>query len=246
LQLKVPKKLREISGLAITDDGKLLCHDDESAIVYEFDYKTGKIMRQFSFGSGFLKGDFEGIAVKRDTIYVVSSNGNIYEFPAAPNKGRTPFRLYKTPLSQKNDIEGLEYDPETDCLLLACKGDPGKGYGGKKAIYAFSLKTRELLNPPRFLIALDEVKKHSEADFNPSGIALNPVSGTFFIISADGESIIEIDRNGKLLDQQEILKKVNSQPEGIAFAPDSSLILCNDGQGGTGTMTVYRINSRSN
>ncbi len=238
-QFKLPKKLGEISGLAITDDGKLLCHDDESAIVYQLDYVTGSITRQFAFGSGFLKGDFEGIAVKRDTIYVVNSSGTLFEFREAAEGGRTAFRQYKTSLSQKNDVEGLEYDPQTDCLLLACKGDAGKGYGGYKAVYAFSLKTKELIVPPRFLISLDAVKKTSKGSFNPSGIARHPVSGTFFVISADGESIIEIDSSGKLLGQEEIPKKVNSQPEGIAFAPDNSLLLCNDGQGGTGTLTVY-------
>ena len=239
-QFKLQNKLNEISGLAMTDDGRLFCHDDESAVVYQLDYRRGTVIKRFSLGSGFLEEDFEGIAVKKDTLYMVTSSGNILEFRESPDRGRSAFRLYKTPLSQKNDVEGLEYDPESDCLLLACKGDPGKGFDDHKAVYAFSLRTKKLLETPRFLLSLKDVKKRAvKGNFNPSGIARHPKSGTFFIVSADGESIVEIDRNGKLLAQEHLSKKVNSQAEGIAFAPDLSLLICNDGQGGTGTLTVY-------
>jgi len=241
-QFRLAKKLSEISGLAMTDDGRLICHDDESAMVYQLDYATGSIVKQFVFGSGFLEEDFEGIALKGDTMYVASSGGDIFEFPEVADKGRSSFRLFKTALSQKNDVEGLEYDPETDCLLVACKADAGEHFRGYKAIYAFSLKTKTLLEKPRFLIPLKEVKKESaRGDFNPSGIARHPVSGTIFIVTADGESIIEIDRAGRVLGQEKLPKRTNSQPEGIAFAPDLSLIICNDGQGGTGTLSVYPV-----
>jgi uncharacterized protein YjiK len=244
-QFRLPKRLSEASGLAMSDDGRLFCHDDESATVYQVDYANGKIVKQFSLGSGFLKGDFEGIAIKKDTLYMVESNGNIFAFREGENNSRVKFQMYRTSLSHKNDVEGLEYDPETDCLLLACKGEPSltsgkKKHHGYKAVYAFSLKTYKLLEKPRFLIPLDAVTKSARnGQFNPSGIARHPKSGTYFIITADGESIIELSRDGKILAQQEISKKANSQPEGIAFAPDLSMILCNDGQGGSGTLTVY-------
>jgi uncharacterized protein YjiK len=240
-QFKLPKKLSEISGLAITEEGELLCHDDEQAVVYRLDLRTGKVLGQFSFGSGFLEDDFEGIAVRGDTIYIVNSSGDLFEFPGMPDKKRTSFRLYKTALSSKNDVEGLEYDPVTNCLLLACKGDPGKGFEGDKAVYSFSLATKVLEPSPRFLIDHKKVEKASKGAFNPSGIALHPVSGTFFVISADGHAVIEVDRSGRMLAQQEIPKSVNTQPEGITFAPDNAMILCNDGQGGTGTITRYEV-----
>jgi uncharacterized protein YjiK len=226
----------------MSDDGRLFCHDDESGVVYQLDYSTGEIVKQFSLGSGFVREDFEDIAIKKDTMYLVASNGTLFEFREGNDKGRVDFRVYRTFLSRKNDVEGLEYDPDTDCLLLACKALAGKGLSKYKAVYAFQLKTKKLLKEPRFLIPLENVNQESrKRGFNPSGIARHPRSGTYFIISADGESIIEINDKGKLLAQEAIPKKVNSQPEGITFAPDLSLILCNDGQGGTGTLTVYPL-----
>jgi len=239
-QFRVPPEVSEISGLAMTSDGRLFCHDDESGIVYQLDHKSGKIVKRFSLGSGFLKEDFEGIAIKNDTFFLVASNGNIFEFHEGADRGRVTFIHHRTSLTARNDVEGLEYDPETNCLLLACKGYRGKGHERFKAVYAFSLARRKLLSKPRFLIPIEVVKKKSRrGQFNPSGIAKHPLSGTFFIISADGESIIEINKDGKLLDQAVIPGKVNRQPEGIAFAADGTMFIANDGQGGSGTLTVY-------
>ena len=236
---RLAKPLGEISGLAMMKDGRLFCHDDESPIIYQID-ESGTIVKRFTIGSGFMEEDFEGIAVKEDTLFMVNSSGSIFEFLESGDREHSEFTLFRTPLSRRNDVEGLEYDPETDCLLLACKDEPGDGYDGFKAVYAFSLRTRSLEAKPRFLIPLKEVeKKARKGKFNPSGIALHPVSGTFFIISADGELAIEIDRTGRILDQRKISGKVNSQPEGIVFTKDNTMLIANDGQGERGTLTVY-------
>ncbi|MBX2990666.1 MAG: SdiA-regulated domain-containing protein [Bacteroidetes bacterium] len=235
-QFVLPNKLAEASGLAMTDDGRLFCHDDERAVVYQIDYSNGAVVKQFSLGRFGVRGDFEDIAVVGRLFYLVESNGTIYEFPEAGNGQTVEFRTYTTPLTTKNDVEGLEYDPETHSLLLACKEFPGKGYEGHRAVYSFSLKTKQLLPAPRFLIPLKNIRGK---EFKPSGIARHPKTGTFFIIAARGSTIIEISKEGKILSQQPINRKVNTHPEGIAFAPDLTLILCNDGQGKRGTLILY-------
>jgi len=241
--LTVSNKLNEISGLAMSADGRLFAHDDEDPVVYVLSYTTGEVLKRFTVGSGFMEEDFEGIAVKNDTLFLVTSSGDIFAFQETGDREHTDFQLYGTFLSEKNDVEGLEYDPLTDCLLLACKGDPGKGYGGYKAVYAFSLKDRVLQKEPRFLVPLKNAGGKKHKDFNPSGIALHPEAGTFFILSADGGLIMEIDRNGIILGEEEIPVDTNSQPEGIAFAPDGTMLIANDGQGGKGTVTAYPAES---
>ncbi len=239
-QFILPKRLSEASGLVMTSDGRLFSEEDERGVVYQLDYATGKIIKQFSLGKFGVKGDFEDIAVKGKTFYLMESDGTIYEFPEGADGGSVSFRTYDTFLSAKNDVEGLCYDSETDCLLLLCKGYPGKGYSEYKAVYSFSLKTKRLAEKPRFLIPLKEVIKNSpNGIFQPSGITRNPKTGTFFILAAHGFSIIELSKDGKILAQQAIDKKVNPHAEGIAFAPDGSLILCNDGQGGRGSISIY-------
>jgi uncharacterized protein YjiK len=239
---KLPGRISEASGLAMSEDGKLFCHDDEHGVVYQLDYRTGKIVKQFSVGAFTISGDFEGIAVKEDTMFLAASNGDIVHFREAKNDEHASYLVFKTPLTAGYDIEGLEYDAGTDCLLLACKGYAGKGFSDYKAVYSFSLKTKTLVKEPRFVVSLKELEKRfGKKKFNPSGIAKHPTSGTFFIVAAVGNSIIEIDSEGNLLAQEEIPKKTNRQPEGITFAPDLTMIICNDGQGGRGTLTLYPL-----
>jgi uncharacterized protein YjiK len=239
-QFVLPKKLSEASGLAFTSDGRLFSHGDERGVVYQIDYSNGTIIKQFSLGKFGVNEDFEDIAIVGKRFFVVASNGVIFEFAEGENGERVQFKKYETFLSAKNDVEGLVYDPTTNALLLACKGSPGKGYNDFKAIYSFSLKSKELQKKPRFLISMTEVTKESVgAEFKPSGIALHPKTKTFFIIAAHGESIIELSSEGKLLGQQTIHPKANPHPEGIAFAPDLTLVLCNDGQGKNGSISLY-------
>lgn len=236
----MPSHLNEISGLTVTADGRLFAHDDERGVVYQLDYTSGRIIKQFSIGRFGVRADFEDIAVKGKWFYLVESNGTLYEFAEGNDGDRVEFRTYRTFLNSKNDVEGLCYDPVTDCLLLLCKGDPGSGYQTHKAVYAFSLKTKTLSSRPRFLIPLKQVTGSSEGKrFNPSGIERHPWSGTFFVIAAQGNSLVELAADGTVLAQQALNKNVDPHPEGIAFAPDLSLLLCNDGQGGTGSLTIY-------
>jgi uncharacterized protein YjiK len=242
-QFILPKRLSEASGLTFTEDGRLFSHGDEDGVICQVDYAKGKIVKQFSLGAFGTKGDFEDIAIKGKTFYLVVSNGVVYEFAEGNDGGRVEYKTYKTFLSTKNDVEGLAYDPATDCLLLVCKEFPGKSYNGFRAIYSFSLKTKALSATPRFLIPLKTVTENTaKGEFKPSGIALHPKSGTYFIIAAHGESIIELSQDGALLSQQRINKKANPHPEGIAFAPDLSLLLCNDGNSGSGTITITPYN----
>jgi uncharacterized protein YjiK len=236
----LPRKVSEASGLAVSDDGRLFCHDDERGVVYQINFSTGEIVKQFALGRFGVNGDFEDIAIKGKTFYLIESGGTLYEFPETNDGQTVEYRTYKTFLTQKNDVEGLVYDKETDCLLLLCKGSAGKGYSAYKAVYSFSLKKKSLAEKPRFLVPLDRVTRSSHSgEFNPSGIARHPKSGTFFIIAAQGSTIIELSRDGKILAQQSINRKANPHPEGIAFIPDGTLILCNDGQGSRGSITYY-------
>ncbi len=241
-QFTLPRRLSEASGLVMTSDGRLFSEEDERGVVYQLDYTNGKILKQFSLGKFGVKGDFEDIAMKGKTFYLMESDGTIYEFSEGEDGGSVSFKTYDTFLSAKNDVEGLCYDSETDCLLLLCKSYPGKGYRNYKAVYSFSLKTKSLAKKPRFLIPLAEVTKNSDnGDFQPSAITRNPKSGTFFILAAHGCSVIELSKDGKILAQQAINKKINPHVEGIAFAPDLTLFLCNDGQGGRGSLTIYPL-----
>src|SRR3989339_1349038 len=78
---KLTGKLSEISGLAITPDGKVFGHNDEKGIVYQINYKTGEIIKEFYLTRWFPERDFEGIAYANKKFYMITSDGVLYEFP---------------------------------------------------------------------------------------------------------------------------------------------------------------------
>jgi len=228
----LPRKLREASGLAVSDSGRLLTHNDELGVVYELDPSSGRVLGSFSLGHFTPEEDFEGIATKGDTVFLVTSNGTIFRFRQAADGSHVRFSVMKTPLGSANDVEGLEYDPGTDCLLLACKGRAGltreeqKRWKDFRAVYAYSLKEGKLQREPRFLIPLGVLGGR----FNPSGIARHPLAGTFFVLAAEGSRLVELAPSGEILGVQEIRAKENPNPEGITFLGNGTLVLVNDAE----------------
>jgi len=235
LIIKLPKELLEISGITMTPDGKMFAQQDESGIIFQIDYKSGTIIKTFSLGSPPIKKDFEDLVFVKDKFYMLESNGNIYEFGEGSNGESVEYKVYKNDLRKSSDTEGMSYDPETNSLLIALKGDAGKELEGDKAIYSFSLDNMKMDESPRIILPLQEIRKN----FNPSGIQKNIKIGTYFIITANGNEIAEIDKNGKILGRQKLPAPVHSQPEGIAFDKDNNLYISNEGKSGNGSIVVY-------
>jgi len=116
--ITLPKQLNEISGLAVTGDNRLFAHNDEVGTVYEIDISAGKIINEFYLGKKKIKKDFEGIAVAKDSLFMVTSSGVIYKFSYPDHEKNVDYKKFKTILSAKNNVEGLCYDKATNSLLL--------------------------------------------------------------------------------------------------------------------------------
>jgi len=235
--------LTEISGITFTNDNRLFAICDEDADVFEIDYNSGSIIKRFSLGSMLVvKGDFEDITFANDKFYIIESKGKLYEFNEGANGSFIDYKTYKTSLTSKYNVEGLCYDPETSSLLLACKEFGGEGLGKDKAVYSFSLSNMTFDEKPRFVILQKEIKNNtSEGKFNPSGIARHPETGTFFIIAARGNTIVEISKDGTILNQKDLPEKVHKQAEGIAFKTDGTLFISNEGRGKKPKIVIYEM-----
>ena len=240
--VELPRKLREISGLAMSPDGRLFAHNDESGVVYEVDYLKGKIVKSFSLGRFAVRADFEGLAIVGDRFFLVTSWGNLYEFSEGGDRNYVAYKMYRTALTLAHDVEGLCYDPDTHSLLMACKEYPGKGYAKSKAVYAFSLETMKLQKKPRFLLPLRKLTRETRHKlFNPSGIERHPKTGTFFVLAAQGESVVEISPTGELLGQVTFRGGTHKHAEGITFAPDLTLLISDEGGRKRAELTRYPI-----
>ena len=241
-QFKLPHHLREISGLAASDDGRIFCHDDEKGIIYQINPLNGKVVKKFAVGNPIPNRDFEGIAIVKDKFYLITSSGDLYEFHDAKNKQISKFKIYKTGLTVSYNIEGLCYDPLTNSMLLACKGYPGKKYKGYRSVYSFDLKGKKLMPDPRFLLSLKELdKRYGMKNFSPSAIEYNSKTGTFFILSSHVKALIEVSSDGKVIHGALLSGRNHKQPEGITFTSDIKMLISDEGRGGQGTITVYKL-----
>lgn len=235
----LPKKLNEISGLAVTRDNRLFAHNDEVGIVYEVDISTGDISNEFYLGKKKVKKDFEGIAVVKDSLYMVTSSGVIYKFSYSDNNKNVDYKKFKTILSTKYNVEGLCYDKATHSLLLACKEYAGKNLKDYKAIFSFDLSNYKLQVEPRFLINLDSLKnKFNINNFSPTGLEVHPKSGNIFVLSSHEKAIIELSSNGELLNAVKLKSINHPQPEGISFLSDLTLLISDEGKNKRGNLTI--------
>ena len=236
-------ELKEISGLSPTSAPGVFCAiADEKGEIYFIDSKHGgKIIRQIKF---LEKGDFEGIEKVKRCLYAVKSKGVVYQI-AHWNRAHPIVKIYKTPLSKVDNVEGLCYDSHRNALLLACKGNPDSSY--HRPVYAFDLRSKQLDETPVFTVDPLEVNKwvpYNSEDkphfFSPSGIAIHPLTGEVYIISTAPKRLIVLDyTTGKILHAVRLDKKLLPQPEGIAFDPEGNLYLSSEGKKGEGLLLRF-------
>jgi uncharacterized protein YjiK len=257
---KLPKSLVEISGLSYINNQRLACIQDENGIIYIFNVKNGEVEQEISFGDN---GDYEGIEVIENNAWVLKSNGTLYVVTDYLNKTEPETKKITTPLSGRNNAEGLAYDPLNKNLIIACKGYPfleDKKESGYKAIYSFNLATRKLDKKPLLLIDLDTIKYYKKYDpmsrlgdevmayldpsegdktFQPSGIAIHPVTGDLFILGSVGRLLLVFSGKGDMLAIVKLQQKIFPKPEGICFGRDGTLYISNEGGGLEGTIMEF-------
>ena len=243
----LPKKLLEISGLAIDENNLLYAVNDEKAIIFKLS-QEGEILDAIDFGKD---GDYEGVEKVDSSIFILKSNGKVVEFDLARSEKKDS---YNNPLSLTNDTEGLGYDRSTHSLLIAGKGSPNISHNPKlkktKAVYAFNLNSKKLSTEPVLIISDDDIERYLKenkekgtskkkykrrvqraTDFSPSAIAHNTVDGNYYLLSTVGKTLIVIDKTSTIKWIYYLDASAYIQPEGICFDSDGTMFISNEGKG---------------
>jgi len=239
VQWALPDKLREISGLALTSDERLLAITDEEAIVYEIDYRDGGLVKAFAIGDPTVRGDFEGIAVLEGTIWLLTSNGRLYSFAEGSDGERVPFERINTGLGDQCEFEGLAAEPQTGRLLLVCKESKKK----KKGLRIFEWLVGGDKNQKPIEIELDEDEIREGIDrkrVNPSGITINFATGNRIVVAARQRVVFEITPDGRLID---VIMRLDAdrhgQPEGIVMTRDGRFLIADEAGKRAARLTIY-------
>jgi hypothetical protein len=245
--LVLPPVLHEISGLAIIDTSTIACIQDENGILFFYDIKNNAIKQQFTFG---LNGDYEGITRVKNTLYVLRSDGVLFEITNYQS-GKLKVKTYGTGIPAVNN-EGLCYDSLNNRLLIGAKGKINKDAinKDKRFIYEFSLVTKTLLREPVFTFYTGQVNafakncglilpkrqakngKVLETGFrlNTSEIGIHPVTRQLYVLSATDHCLFMFNMNGNI-EKVELLNSILfNKAEGLSFFPNGDLLVSNEGQ----------------
>jgi uncharacterized protein YjiK len=241
-QEELPAELAEISGLAFAPDGQLLAHGDERGIVWRYDLESRSAEGRFGLGDDrrVLQGDFEDIAVVGERLFLVTGAGAIYEGRIAPDGqvGRAARRI--PGLGQGCEVEGMTWDPGTKSLLLLCKSARTKLWKDRVVILAVSPDTWRFEKQPRILVPQDRLEMVTgEKRFSGSGLTRHPRTGTYLMVAGPQRAFAEISAAGDVLAGGRLHKDRHRQPEGIAVAPDLTLLISDEASGGTAGITAY-------
>jgi len=243
----LPTILHEISGLTNIDSASFACIQDENGLLFIFDAVNNAIKEEYVF---HIDGDYEGIARVDNTIYVLRSDGIIFEII---DYASVNFKLntYSTGIPANNN-EGLCYDKANNRLLIACKGKIGKGreFKDRRVIYGFDLKTKKLTEDPVFDFDIQKLNqftidhkiripvKTRKKDgnvvpmlkFRTSAIGIHPLTHKLFLLSASDHVLFVFNMDGNI-EHIEILDPDQfNKAEGIAFFDNGDMIITNEGQ----------------
>ena len=234
--------LEEISGLTFMEDGMLGAIQDEDGDLFIIDPSSGEIVEVRNFGEA---GDYEGVELANSVLYILRSDGTVFMFEnlsAAEIDGREV--QYDVP--GRCDAEGIAYQRSLDRILIVCKEHPGKGYRGKKAIYAFGPTSGEPSPSPAYLLEIDDFEYNVEehpfneairsmlsdridmSGFKPSGLAVHPRTGELFVLSGVTKALLRLDDTGAVTAIWMLPVELFDQPEGIAINSNGDVYISNE------------------
>jgi uncharacterized protein YjiK len=225
----MPSELKEISGLALTKDGRLLTHDPKSGIV----------LNEFTLGAG-IQGDFESIAVAKDEIFLLNSNGVLYRFREGSQGAGVPFTFVDLRLGHECEFESMAYEADSAWLVMPCKKSTNKKLKDSLVIYRWRLLGPDSTRLTMMTVPLTEITGRTGwKGFHPSDMTIDPETGNYVLISSHEKGLVVMTPAG-VVERAEPLPGDHGQPEGVAITNDRILIVSDEATKKPAAITLYR------
>lgn len=234
-QSPLPLEIVEISGMAVTPDGRVFAHDDERAVIYEINPTTGAFVKRFSVGAP-LTGDFEGLAIDPQGVFwMITSNGRLQRFIEGADGATVTSESFDTGLRDVCEIEGLAFLPSAGSLIIACKENQGRRMRDTISLYEW--RPGGGAAQPWRSIAADDIAAAGIERFQPSSVEIDQRTGRVILLSARDPALLELD--GERIVATRHLDRSHIQAEGLAILPDGSLVISDEGGNNRALISVY-------
>ncbi|MCF0063621.1 SdiA-regulated domain-containing protein [Dyadobacter chenwenxiniae] len=230
-KFNMPESLFEISGIALNQGNPdtIYAVQDEDGRLYRLGWDHPK-----QFNAKFSKkGDYEDVTILKNNVFILKSNGLIYNFPLseAVFQEVEQIREYKKILP-KGEYEGMFGDEVTGKIYILCKNCEQDKSKNSVTGYVLEPDKDSTQVSGTFSINVDEIKAITgkvERGFRPSGLAKNPLTNDWYIISAVNKLMIVTDSQWKVKEAYKLNGNMFIQPEGIVFDKQGNLYISNEG-----------------
>jgi len=238
-QARLPAQLREISGLAVSPDGRLFAHNDERAVIYELNTSNGQVVKAFALGPEAIeRGDFEGLAITpAGDFWLTTSQGALYRFREGAANTQVAFETFDSGLRQVCEIEGLAYLAAEESLILACKTNEARAMRDTISLHAWRVGGGADAAPWRQLPAADVTRAAGVEHFRPSSLDIDGRTGRLILLSARDAALVEFGADG--IASARALGPQHTQAEGAAILADGSLAITDEGGQGFALLSIY-------
>jgi uncharacterized protein YjiK len=239
----LPDTLREISGLVHLDGDRWLGVHDNDATLWLLDLTAAPSFAPMDGPAASMddapsiEGDFEGLTRAANTVYLLASPGRIYR-AELDDDGRLTQRPAIMPIGIEDtcNFEGLASNRDASNLWLACKY-PRQPEAGRVHLYRLDPVTGDAARVSVDVSAvLDAV---GLTRIRPSGLVWLPTQARLLVLAGKERLILEVDASGALLAWRSLSRRHHRQAEGLALAPDGRLLIGDEADGRTATLSLY-------
>jgi uncharacterized protein YjiK len=255
-RITLPAVLHEVSGLTEIDSTSFVCIQDENGVLFFYDLIHNRISRELPFA---YNGDYEGVTRVGRSIYVLRSDGALYEIPDLnAESAQTVYHMNSIPA---HNNEGLCYDPLGHRLLVGSKGKVDDEARVIRTIYAFDLETKKISPEPVYKFDITKVTDFAVkrnliepykttpkgkrvprfVKFQTSEIAIHPITGDLYILSANDHMLLIFSRSGELKHIEKLSVEFFNKPEGITFFANGDMLITNEGQQNYPTLLRFNM-----
>jgi hypothetical protein len=240
---KMPSDLREISGIALekANGDTLYAEQDENGKVFHFKLGDDRML-----ATRFWKnGDFEDITICNNYIVMLRSDGVLFSFPLSETRKQEAgqVKVFENILPS-GEYEGLASSEATGRIYVLCKhcyNEKSKKWGGGSILLIDV--SGNLTHTGNFEIDIKSIDAAADAHkiiFHPAGMAQNPATQEWFILSSVNKMLVVTDENWKVKSVYPLDPSLFNQPEGIAFDRKQNLYISNErGESAAATVLVF-------
>ncbi len=229
-KISLPSALNEVSGIAFNkgNSDTIYAQQDENSLLFHFQLGD-KNEFTTKFGK---KGDYEDLTICKRNVTLLRSDGVLFTFPL----GEANQSELTDAKEWDNLLPGAEYESmasieSTGEIFVLCKHDKGSKDEKSKGYIFKQASDGSIISSGKFNIDWDEIAAKTgdkKTDFRPSGMALNPCTNEWYIISSVNKLLVVTDPNFKVKEVYSLKPTTFRQPEGIAFDDDCNLYISNE------------------